>query len=365
MPRRGSLQFYPRKRASTEIARFRSWPEVDGPPRLIAFPGYKVGMMHFMVVEDRPGSPLFGREVFTPVTIIETPPVMLLGVRAYTKTVYGLQHMATAMNLNPRFEIEKEKLPDSIDDETYKRLLSSLKTYRDKPDLFMRDLSRRITVPKELRRALPEKVFDKLESEADQIAELRAIVCTLPRLVTGVPKKAPEILEIPVKGGSMSDRVKYMRQRLGYPLFVQEVFTKGQFVDVTAVTRGKGFQGVIKRFGVKRLPHKAGKRRREVGSLGSRHPAKVCWTVPRPGQLGYFKRTEYNKRILEIGLNGEDITPKGGFHKYGIIRTQYVVIKGSTPGPVKRFTLMRYPIRISPLPYEARYRITWTPLVGG
>ncbi len=359
------MQFYPRKRAATEVARFRSWPEIDGPPQLVAFPGYKAGMMHLIVVEDKPGSPLFGREVYTPVTIIETPPIMLLGVRAYTKNMYGLQHMATAINLSPRFEVEQSKLPDNISKSDYEKMIASLRVYREKPGLFMKDLSRRLTVPKSLRRASPDSVLERLESEVDQISDLRAIVCTLPRLATGVPKKAPEILEIPVKGGSMADRVSYVRERLGQPVFVQEVFTAGQFIDVTAVTKGKGFQGVIKRFGVKRLPHKAGKRRREVGSLGSRHPAKVSWTVPRPGQLGYFKRTEYNKRILEIGVDGGRITPREGFHKYGVIRSQYVVVKGSTPGPVKRFTLMRHPIRIPMLPYEPAYKIVWTPLTGG
>jgi len=63
------------------------------------------------------------------------------------------------------------------------------------------------------------------------------------------------------------------------------------------------------------------------------------------GQMGYHQRTEYNKRILKIGNNGEEVTPKGGFLHYGIIKNNYVILKGSVQGPPKRLIVLRSAIR--------------------
>jgi Ribosomal protein L3 len=45
--------------------------------------------------------------------------------------------------------------------------------------------------------------------------------------------------------------------------------------------------------------------------------------VPQPGQMGFHRRTIYNLRILRIGDNGEEVTPKGGFISYGKISGTY------------------------------------------
>ena len=47
--------------------------------------------------------------------------------------------------------------------------------------------------------------------------------------------------------------------------------------------------------------------------------------------MGFHQRTEYNKLIMKIGNNGSEITPKGGFLRYGVINTEYVIVKGSVP----------------------------------
>ena len=115
-------------------------------------------------------------------------------------------------------------------------------------------------------------------------------------------------------------------------------------MDAIAVTKGKGFQGAVKRWGVKLLHHKNRKHRRMIGTLGP----WLSWvrpTVPQAGQMGFHKRTEYNKRILKIGENGEEITPQGGFPHYGIVRNEYVIVHGSLPGSVKRIIRMRHAIR--------------------
>jgi large subunit ribosomal protein L3 len=61
--------------------------------------------------------------------------------------------------------------------------------------------------------------------------------------------------------------------------------------------------------------------------------------------MGYHQRTEFNKRLMFIGTDGTKITPEGGFPGYGLVRNEYVLIKGSVPGPIKRLVRIRHAIR--------------------
>jgi large subunit ribosomal protein L3 len=123
----------------------------------------------------------------------------------------------------------------------------------------------------------------------------------------------------------------------------------GQYVDVIGITRGKGVEGPITRFGVKRKQHKSRKSVRAVGTLGPISPAVVMYTVPRQGQRGFHQRTEYNKRILLMSSanrnNQVSINPGGGFKHYGLIKEDYIVVRGSVPGVPKRLVKLRQPIR--------------------
>ena len=75
----------------------------------------------------------------------------------------------------------------------------------------------------------------------------------------------------------------------------------GEFVDISSVTKGKGWSGPIKRFGTARLFHKSTNKVRHVGTLGPFTPGKVLFTVPQAGQTGIQLRTERNKRVLKLG----------------------------------------------------------------
>ncbi len=319
MPRRhGSLQFRPRKRAKTQKATFRSYPELDTEePKLIAFPGYKAGMVHVYMKEDRPGKLLEGQFITQAATVIETPQIEVIGLRAYKRTPYGLKPIATAISLT--------KDPEN-------KAISKISLTFGKKD--------RID---NLDRTLP-----KIEENLKEVEEIRILAYTRPDLA-GIHKKRPELIEIPIKGSEVTKRFEAAKSMVGNSVTIFEVFQAGQLVDVTAVTKGHGWQGVVRRFGVELLRHKAGKGRWRVGSLGSRHPPYVTWRVPRAGQTGYHKRTEYNKRILlMVDLSAEnaiDVTPKGGFRNYGVLRSQYVLLSGSIPGPAKRFVMLRHPIR--------------------
>jgi large subunit ribosomal protein L3 len=271
-------------------------------PKIQGFLGYKAGMTHAFVVDYRPTSTTTGREIRMPVSIVETPPIKIAAVRVYKKTYQGLQTIG---------EIWAEKL----DPELSKRLPLAKKEKKKNWD-FVKD--------------------------AD---EIRALVYTQPKLVTGIPKKTPEIRELRISGGSIEEQINYAKEILGKEIKIKDAVKEGDMLDIIAVTKGKGFEGVIKRWGVKLLVHKNSKHRRMIGTAGSWHPNWIQATVPQAGQRGYHQRTEYNKRVLKIGENGTEITPSGGFLHYGVIRNSYIVLHGSIPGPTKRLVGMRDAIR--------------------
>ncbi len=319
-PRRGSMGVYPRKRASDIVPRVRTWPEVDK-LSLVGFAAYKAGMLHAVVIDDRPTSPLYGKEVVRPVTVLDAPPLYIAGFRVYT--------------LDPT--------------NGYKTAVAEV--WVPQPPA---DLRRVITLPEKID---TEKQLKKVEEFLDVTVDVRAIVATQPRL-SGIGKKTPEVLEIPIGGAGVEERVKYATSILGKIVTVGDVFAAGQLVDVIAVTKGKGYQGVIKRFGVKILPrwHKHRKGHRRTGTIGPQAPA-LMFTTPRPGQMGFHQRTEYNKRILKIGEG--DITPKSGFPHYGVVKS-YVMLEGSVPGARKRLVVLRHPVRPPKrAPTAAEPQVVW------
>jgi len=304
-PRRGSLAFSPRKRAKSIVPRVRSWPECEK-ARMQGFAGYKAGMTHVVMIDDRKNSPTYGEEIVVPVTVIETPPMKVAAVRVYRKTQYGMQIAA--------------------------------EVWSDNLDVF---LDRRLNLSKKA----PD--VDKLKAAVENGAsEVRVVTYTQPYLITGVPKKVPDVMEHKI-GGNVEEALEYAISKLGNEVAISEVFEEGAIIDVISITKGKGFQGPVKRWGVITLDakHARSSKHRRVGNLGPWNPHHVRWTVPQAGQMGFHQRTEYNKRLIKIGENGEEITPKGGFLHYGVIRTQYVLVTGSVPGSVKRLVRMRDAIR--------------------
>jgi len=104
-------------------------------------------------------------------------------------------------------------------------------------------------------------------------------------------QRKAHLMEIQVNGGSVADKVKWATSKFESEVSVGEVFTENEMVDTIAITRGKGTQGVIKRFGVARLPRKTHRGLRKVACIGAWHPSAVKWTVARVGNLGYYHRT--------------------------------------------------------------------------
>jgi len=305
-PKRGSRGYSPRKRTRRETPRIVAWPESEEGPRLQGFAAYKAGMTHAFVVDYRPTSTTSGQEIQIPVTVLEVPPMKVAGVRVYEKAYHGITTAG---------EVWAQKLD--------------------------KELKMRANVPKN---SNPKEAWAKIKGK--EIVDVRLIMYTQPRLITGVPKKVPEIMEVRVGGGSMEERLAYGKSLLGKEVKITDFTMAGQMIDVIGTTKGKGFQGHIQRWGVKLLSHKNSKHRRMIGTAGPWRPNWTMPTVPQAGQMGFHHRTEFNKRILKIGENGEEVTPNGGFLKYGKVQSSYLLLHGSTPGPTKRMVRLRDAVRL-------------------
>jgi large subunit ribosomal protein L3 len=289
----------------------------------LGFSGYKAGMTYVFAIEDRKRSPNFGKEVMRACTILETPPIIVVGIRAYTSTPYGLQHLTEAWMKDPPEDLERALvLPENFD---------------------------------------TEEMLQKISAVSGDVSKIRLIVATQPRQVS-IAKKKPDIAEIEVGGGTIPQQFEYAKGLLGKTVTAEEVFKDGQYVDVAAVTTGKGFQGPVKRWGVSILQHKGRKTKRGVATLGPWNPHHVTYSVPRAGQMGYHQRIEFNKRILKIGKDGKEVTVKGGFIRYGTIKGPYMILEGSVPGTEKRAIRLRCPARPPREIAEAPPQITYLSL---
>jgi len=184
---------------------------------------------------------------------------------------------------------------------------------------------------------------------------VRVIAHTQVRKVKNLKQKKAHLMEIQVNGGSISDKVDFAYKYFEKAVPVDGVFAKDEMIDLIGVTKGKGFEGVITRWGVTRLPRKTHRGLRKVACIGSWHPARLSYSVARPGQHGYHHRTEINKKVYRVGKADEvshkastdhdatekAITPMGGFGHYGIIKNDYLMIKGGVMGPRKRIITLR------------------------
>ena len=307
-PRKGSLGYGPRTRATSEVPRFSSWPDNDGQPGLQGFAGYKAGMTQIVMLNDQSDSPREGTEETVPVTVVETPPMRAVALRAYEQTPYGTR---------PITEVWSSEFDDDLG-----RVLSLPRNGADRTD--------------DLEAALDE----------DRVADVRAITHTVPSAISGVPKKRPDVMETRIGGGDIEDRVDTGLSFLEDSHSMNDTFRPGEYLDTAGVTKGKGTQGPVKRWGVQKRKGKHLRQgyRRRIGNLGPWHPSRVRSTVPQQGQTGYHQRTELNKRLLALG-EGDEPTVDGGFVGYGEVDGPYALIKGSVPGPDKRVLRFRPAIR--------------------
>jgi len=334
-PRHGSLGFLPRKRTKHHRGRVRSFPRDDKtkPVHLTAFPVFKAGMTHILREVEKVGSKLHKKEVIEPVTILEAPPIVVVGLVGYIETPRGLRALTT---------VWAQKLSIEFKRRMYKNWMNSKKK----------------AFSKYAKKWDDKKVIDAQLNRMKKYCQVIRVIVHTQLNQLNLRQKRAHVLEVQVNGGSIAQKVDFGKGKLEQEIKVGEVFNQNENIDVIGVSKGKGFEGVTTRWGTKRLPRKTHRGLRRVGCIGGWHPARVRYSVARAGQNGYHHRTEINKKVYRIGvgvkyeggknnastandLTEKSITPLGGFPHYGVVQNDYVMIKGTCVGIKKRTLILR------------------------
>ena len=116
--------------------------------------------------------------------------------------------------------------------------------------------------------------------------------------------------------------------KLGDEIRVEDVFTEGEFVDVSGISKGKGFQGVVKRHGfagVGQATHGQHNRLRAPGSIGaSSDPSRVFKGMRMAGHMGNEKVTVQNLKVMKV-----------------IPEKNLLIVKGSVPGHKNAYLIIK------------------------
>jgi len=310
----------------------KAFPKDDASakPHFTAFMGYKAGMTHVVRDVDKPGSKLHKKEVVEAATILEAPPMRCVGFVGYVETPQGLKALTTVW-------------ASHISDECKRRFYKNW--YKSKKKAF--------TKYAKMSTDNPERKQKEVARAKEYCQVIRAICHTQIGKLKLRSKKA-HLMEVQINGGSISDKVDFCQQFFEQEIPVSAVFSENEMIDVIGITKGKGTEGVVTRWGVTRLPRKTHRGLRKVACVGAWHPARMQFQVPRAGQNGYHHRTERNKKIYRIGKAGDKagamtendvtekaITPMGGFPHYGEVNEDWLMLKGCVMGPKKRVITLR------------------------
>jgi len=339
-PRHGSLGFLPKKRCTKTKGKIKSFPIDDEKkePHLTGFMGYKAGCTHICRDVDKPGSKAHKKEVVEAVTILECPPMVVVGMVGYIKTPRGLKSLCTVWAQHLSEECKRRFYKNWGASKNKKAFSKYAKKYTDGTGI------------------------DKEVERISKYCTILRVLCHTQISKLNFRQKKAHIAEIQVNGGSMDKKIAFARDLFEKTVSIDSVFEQDEMIDTHAITKGKGYEGVVTRWGVTRLPRKTHKGLRKVACIGSWHPSRVKFSVARAGQNGYHHRTEINKKVYRIakGVRGADdkitnpsnattdfdltvkgITPLGGFPHYGEVNEDYVMIKGQVAGTKRRVITMR------------------------
>jgi len=296
-------------------------------------------MTHVVREAEKPGSAINKKEVVEPVTIVETPPLKVVGVTGYIDTPDGPRSIKTVWVAH---------LSDEVRRRYYKNWFSSKKKAFSKASKRWESEEGKQSIDRDL--AMLKKYAKTV----------RAICHTQMKGLSLRQKKA-HLIEIQVNGGSIAEKVDWCQEKFEKDVSVNTVFSEAEMIDCIGITKGRGYHGVTSRWHTKKLPRKTHKGLRKVACIGAWHPSRVAFSVARSGQKGYHHRTEINKKVYRVGagfhtvdgkevhnngatevdITDKSINPVGGFVHYGIVKNDFVMIKGGVCGPKKRAITLR------------------------
>jgi len=300
--------------------------------------GFKAGMTHVVRYRERRlHRKVIKKDVVEPVTVVECPPMKIIGIVGYIQTPRGLRALTTVWAQNLGREVIRRFYKNWLDSKN-KKAFSKYSQKWTKGD------AEKDSIARDLNRI---KKYCQI---------VRVIAHTQVHLLNLRQKKA-HLTEIQVNGGSVAQKVDWAKSHLEQEVKVGSIFEDNENVDICGVTKGHGNTGVVKRWSVKKLPRKTHRGLRKVACIGSWHPASVKWACARAGQYGYFHRTQLNNKIYRVGsgaVNGtknnaycendmteKNITPLGGFPHYGNVNQDFLLIKGAVMGTRKRPITLR------------------------
>ncbi len=297
-----SLQYWNSRRARSRLPRIRNTAR-QKKAAISNMVCFKAGMTGAFFVDDS-NSTMKGTEIMSAATVLEIPPTELYGIRVYKR------------------------------DPSTKYLFSHYEVY-----------DAEAAKHAGIKNKLKVRTLEELSGDGEA-TEISALLAAYPK-TTGIGQHHRIRFESRIIGDKMEDKIKLLSDKLGKEVRVQDVFEDGEFVDITSISKGKGWQGVIKRAGVKRNNHKSTQKIRHGGPLGAYGSGKVFYTIPRAGQMGFNYRTEQNKRILKISGKEEapSFAPKGGYKNYGDTRNDVIIMKGSVVGPANRLVRIKKSMR--------------------
>jgi large subunit ribosomal protein L3e len=303
---------------------------------LTAFMGFKAGMTHIVRELERPGSKLNKKEIVEAVSVLETPPMVVVGFVGYVETPRGLRALTSVWS-------------GHLSDECKRRFYKSWHSAKKKA--FTKYAKRWSEASKGSEAPMAAEI-----ARAKKYCQVIRAICHTQVGKVKLRQKKAHIKEIQVNGGSTEKKVDFVMGLFEQEVKIGDVFSQDEMIDIIGTTKGHGIAGVVTRWGCTRLVRKSHRGQRKVACIGSWHPARVQFQVPRSGQRGYHHRTEINKKIYRIGkalkddpknacteadLTEKAITPMGGFSHYGEINEEWMMLKGAVMGTRKRLITMR------------------------
>merc|ERR1711865_1219143 len=233
-PRHGSLGFLPKKRCTKSKGKIKSFPldDASAKPHLTAFMGYKAGCTHILRDVDKAGSKAHKKEIVEAVIIIEAPPMIVVGMVGYLETPRGLKSLCTVFAQHLSDECKRRFYKNWGASEKHKAFTRYAKKYTDGTGI------------------------DEEKARIEKYCTSLRVICHTQIGKMNFRQKKAHICEIQVNGGSMADKIAFATGLFEQPVAVGGVFGTNEMIDTIAITKGKGYEGVVTRWGVTKLPRR-------------------------------------------------------------------------------------------------------------